>query len=145
MTARNGVDGRIAGLDSGADDYRVKPLYANKMLARTRAMLRRGAGRASALLHYRDRLIDPAAHSVVRGVDHVVLDVRAFALLLMLVEARPQVLSTARLEATLYGVGEQLDSNAIEGHVHHLRRKLGESLIKTIGGVGYFAPWEEGA
>lgn len=145
MTARDGVDDRIAGLDSGADDYLVKPFDANEMLARIRAMLRRGAGRASPVLHYRDLLIDPAAHSVVRGTDKVPLGVREFALLLTLVEARPQVLSKARLEATLYGFGEEPGSNAIEVHVHHLRRKLGESLIKTIRGVGYFVPREGGA
>jgi two-component system response regulator QseB len=75
----------------------------------------------------------------------VPLGAREFALLLTLVEARPQVLSKARLEATLYGFGEELDSNAIEVHVHHLRRKLGEGLIKTIRGVGYFVPREDGA
>ncbi len=145
MTARDGVDDRIAGLDCGADDYLVKPFDANEMLARIRAMLRRGAGRASPVLHCRDLLIDPAAHTVVRGTDKVPLGAREFALLLTLVEARPQVLSKARLEATLYGFGEELDSNAIEVHVHHLRRKLGEGLIKTIRGVGYFVPREDSA
>jgi two-component system response regulator QseB len=145
MTARDGVDDRIAGLDSGADDYLVKPFDANEMLARIRAMLRRSAGRASPVLHCRDLQIDPAAHTVVRGADQVPLGAREFALLLTLVEARPQVLSKARLEATLYGFGEELDSNAIEVHVHHLRRKLGEGLIKTIRGVGYFVPREDGA
>jgi DNA-binding response OmpR family regulator len=145
MTARDGVDDRIAGLDCGADDYLVKPFDANEMLARIRAMLRRGAGRASPVLQCRDLLIDPAAHTVVRGADKVPLGAREFALLLTLVEARPQVLSKARLEATLYGFGQELDSNAIEVHVHHLRRKLGEGLIKTIRGVGYFVPREDGA
>ncbi len=143
MTARDGVDDRIAGLDGGADDYLVKPFDANEMLARIRAMLRRGAGRASPVLHYRDLAIDPAAHTVLRGADNVPLGAKEFALLLTLVEARPQVLSKARLEAALYGFGEALDSNAIEVHVHHLRRKLGEKLIKTIRGVGYFVPRED--
>ena len=144
MTARDGVDDRIAGLDSGADDFLVKPFDANEPLARIRAMLRRRAGRASPVLHYRDLSIDPAAHTVLRSSANVPLGAREFALLLTLVEARPQVLSKARLEATLYGFGEELDSNAIEVHVHHLRRKLGEGLIKTIRGVGYFVPREEG-
>ena len=142
MTARDGVDDRITGLDSGADDYLVKPFDAKEMLARIRAMLRRSAGRASPVLRYGDLSIDPAARTVFCGVEPVALGVKEFALLLVLMEARPQVLSKPRLEAALYGFGEALDSNAIEVHVHHLRRKLGEHLIKTMRGVGYFVPRE---
>ncbi|MEO8856487.1 MAG: response regulator transcription factor [Burkholderiaceae bacterium] len=145
MTARDGVDDRIAGLDGGADDYLVKPFDANELLARIRAMLRRAAGRSSPVLCYGELVIDPAARSVLRNGVIVTLGVREFALLLTLVEARPQVLSKTRLETALYGFGEALDSNAIEVHVHHLRRKLGENLIKTMRGVGYFVPREEAA
>ena len=113
------------------------------MLARIRAMLRRGAGRASPLLRYRDLVIDPAARSVVRGAENVPLGAKEFALLLALLEARPQVLSRPRLEATLYGFGEALDSNAIEVHVHNLRRKLGAGVIRTMRGVGYFVVEDE--
>ena len=145
MTARDGVDDRIAGLDGGADDYLVKPFDPNEMLARIRAMLRRNAGRASPLVHHGDIVIDPAARCATRNGENVALGVKEFALLLTLVEARPQVLTKARLEAALYGFGESLESNAIEVHVHHLRRKLGEGLIKTMRGVGYFVPREEPA
>lgn len=140
MTARDGVSDRISGLDSGADDYIVKPFDANELLARLRAMLRRASGRSNPLIEHGDLVLDPAAHTVLRAGQPVALGAREFALLLTLLQARPQVLSKARLESALYGFGEALDSNAIEVHVHHLRRKLGESLIKTVRGVGYFVP-----
>lgn len=140
MTARDGVDQRVAGLDSGADDYLVKPFDTQELLARIRAMARRGAGRARAVLQCRDLEIDPATRTVTQAGQPVVLGSKEFALLLALVEARPQVLSRSRLEAALYGFGEGLESNAIEVHVHHLRRKLGAQLIQTMRGVGYFVP-----
>lgn len=143
MTARDGVDQRIAGLDGGADDYLVKPFDPQELLARIRALVRRSAGRASALLYYRDITIDPATRSVTQAGVPVPLGVKEFGLLQTLVEARPQVLSKARLEAALYGFGDELDSNAIEVHVHHLRRKLGAELIKTMRGVGYFVPRDD--
>ncbi len=145
MTARDGVDARIAGLDHGADDYLVKPFDANELLARIRATLRRCAGRSNPLLVYGALVIDPAARTVRRDGENIALGIREFALLQTLVEARPQVLSKARLETALYGFGEALDSNAIEVHVHHLRRKLGDNLIKTMRGVGYFVPRDAAA
>ncbi len=145
MTARDGVDQRVAGLDGGADDYLVKPFDPQELLARIRAMTRRSAGRARAVLQYRDLEIDPAARTVTRGGLPVALGSKEFALLQTLVEARPQVLSKGRLEAALYGFGEGLESNAIEVHVHHLRRKLGADLIQTMRGVGYFVPRDPSA
>ncbi|PKO26586.1 MAG: DNA-binding response regulator [Betaproteobacteria bacterium HGW-Betaproteobacteria-9] len=142
MTARDGVSDRISGLDSGADDYIVKPFDANELLARLRAMLRRASGRSNPVIEHGDLVLDPATRTVERAGLLVALGGREFALLLTLLQARPQVLSKARLESALYGFGEALDSNAIEVHVHHLRRKLGESLIKTVRGVGYFIPRE---
>jgi len=140
MTARDGVSDRITGLDEGADDYIVKPFDANELLARLRAMLRRAHGRSNPLIQHGDLVIDPAAHSVLRAGQPVVLGGKEFALMLTLLQASPQVLSKSRLESALYGFGEALESNAIEVHIHHLRRKLGESLIKTVRGVGYFVP-----
>ena len=142
MTARDGVSDRIGGLDSGADDYIVKPFDANELLARLRAMLRRASGRSNPLIEHGELVVDPAAHTVERAGAAVVLGAKEFALLLALLQARPQVLSKSRLESALYGFGESLESNAIEVHIHHLRRKLGESLIKTVRGVGYFVPRE---
>jgi two-component system, OmpR family, response regulator QseB len=142
MTARDGVSDRIGGLDSGADDYIVKPFDPNELLARLRAMLRRAGGRSKPVIEHRDLVIDPAAHTVERAGETVVLGAKEFALLMALFQAMPQVLSKSRLESALYGFGESLESNAIEVHVHHLRRKLGESLIKTVRGVGYFIPRE---
>jgi two-component system, OmpR family, response regulator QseB len=142
MTARDGVSDRISGLDSGADDYIVKPFDSNELLARLRAMQRRASGRSSPVIEHGDLVLDPAAHTVHRAGELVPLGGKEFALLLTLLQARPQVLSKSRLESALYGFGESLESNAIEVHVHHLRRKLGESLIKTVRGVGYFVPRE---
>ena len=145
MTARDGVSDRIGGLDSGADDYLVKPFDANELLARLRAMLRRAGGRSNPLIEHGELVIDPAAHTVQRAGQPVVLGGKEFALLLTLLQARPQVLSKARLVSALYGFGEELESNAIEVHIHHLRRKLGESLIHTVRGVGYFIARDDAA
>lgn len=142
MTARDGISDRIIGLDRGADDYIVKPFDANEMLARLRAMQRRASGRSKPVLEYGDLAVDPANRTVHRAGQAVNLGAKEFALLLTLLQARPQVLSKARLEAALYGFDDALESNAIEVHVHHLRRKLGEALIKTVRGVGYFVPQE---
>ena len=140
MTARDGVSDRVTGLDGGADDYIVKPFDATELLARLRAMLRRAHGRSNPLIQHGELVVDPAAHTVLRAGQPVVLGGKEFALLLKLLQASPQVLSKSRLESALYGFGEALESNAIEVHIHHLRRNLGESLIKTVRGVGYFVP-----
>jgi DNA-binding response OmpR family regulator len=131
MTARDGVSDRI-----------FKPFDPNELLARLRAMLRRASGRSKPVIEYGDIVVDPATRSVERAGLPVALGGKEFALLLTLLQAKPQVLSKARLESAMYGFGEGLESNAIEVHVHHLRRKLGESLIKTVRGVGYFVPQE---
>ena len=140
ITAREGVSDRISGLNRGADDYLVKPFDANELMARLRAMQRRAHGRSQPTIEHGDLVIDPAAHTVLKAGEPVVLGAREFGLLLVLLQASPQVLSKSRLEAAMYGFGEALESNAIEVHVHHLRRKLGEGLIRTVRGVGYFVP-----
>jgi DNA-binding response OmpR family regulator len=142
MTARDQVASRIAGLDLGADDYLTKPFDPDELAARMRALRRRLAGRAQTVLRYGDLEVDPAARTVLRAGTPVELQGREFSVLLALLEARPHVLSRAQLEAKLYNWEQVLESNAIEVHVHKLRRKLGEGLIRTVRGVGYFIPAE---
>ena len=144
MTARDQVADRISGLNLGADDYLVKPFDLDELEARMRALLRRSAGRAHPLLLQGDLVIDPAAHTVLRAGQTVELTPREFALLVLLLDSRGRVLSRQQLEARLYNWQDTVGSNAVEVHVHHLRRKLGESLIQTVRGVGYFIPREDG-
>jgi two-component system OmpR family response regulator/two-component system response regulator QseB len=143
MTARDQVASRIEGLDLGADDYVTKPFDADELTARMRALLRRAAGRAQATLTCGDLEVDPAARTVLRAGQLVELSSREFAVLLALLEARPRVLSRAQIEERLYSFDQALESNAIEVHVHHLRRKLGEGLIRTVRGVGYYVPADD--
>lgn len=145
MTARDEVSSRIAGLDMGADDYVTKPFDPGELTARMRVQRRRIAGRATNLLTRGDLEIDPATRVVRKSGREVELSSREFALLRVLVEARPRVLSRAQIEASLYDWGAALDSNAIEVHVHHLRRKLGDGIIHTMRGIGYFVPEDDGA
>ena len=140
MTARDALPDRIAGLDEGADDYLVKPFAPEELLARMRVALRRSEGRASPLLRHGDLEVDPAAHTVRRAGQAVPLRAKEFALLLALLRASGQVLSRQRLEEALYGFDDALESNALEVHIHHLRRKLGNDLLQTVRGVGYFVP-----
>lgn len=145
MTARDHVSARIEGLDLGADDYLTKPFDPDELAARMRALSRRVAGRAQATIRYGDLEIDPAARTVQRAGEAVELSTREFSVLLALLEARPHVLSRAQIEAKLYNWDSALESNAIEVHVHRLRRKLGESIVRTVRGVGYYVPAEPGA
>jgi two-component system OmpR family response regulator/two-component system response regulator QseB len=140
MTARDEVAARIAALDMGADDYVAKPFDSDELAARMRAVRRRASGRAQPLLRIGDVSIDVASRKVSRAGVPVEVSAREFALLLALAEARPRVLSRQQLEARLYEWDGGPDSNAIEVHVHHLRRKLGETVIRTLRGVGYFVP-----
>ena len=143
MTGRDQVASRIEGLDLGADDYLAKPFDVDELAARMRALRRRAAGRAQPTLNHGALKIDPAARTVLREGAPVELSAREFAVLLVLMEARPRVLSRGQIEAKLYNWESALDSNAIEVHVHHLRKKLGEDVIRTVRGVGYFVPEKE--
>jgi two-component system OmpR family response regulator/two-component system response regulator QseB len=137
LTARDTTTDKIAGLDGGADDYLVKPIDLDELAARVRALGRRAAGRAVPLLRHGDLALDPAAHQVTLAGEPVELSAREFSLLLALVENVGRVMTRAQLESSLYGWRDEPDSNAIEVHIHHLRKKLGAQFIKTLRGVGY--------
>jgi DNA-binding response OmpR family regulator len=137
LTARDAVDDRVQGLDAGADDYLIKPFSIDELTARLRAVQRRRQGRRQALLVHGALVLDPAAMRVTLDGQAVDLSRREFALLHALLAQAGQVLSRAELEETLYGWGQDVESNAIEVHIHHLRRKLGTELIRTVRGVGY--------
>ncbi|MEI2783583.1 MAG: response regulator transcription factor [Candidatus Competibacter sp.] len=137
LTARDAVPDRVAGLDGGADDYLVKPFDLTELLARMRALLRRQAGRARDLIEVGALRVDPVAHAIDYRGQPVQLSAREFALLHALAESPGAVLSREQLEDRLYGWGEEVESNAVEVHVHNLRRKLSAQLIRTVRGVGY--------
>ena len=133
-TARDTVDDRIAGLDSGADDYLIKPFDLEELSARIRALLRRSAGRAIT----RGRLtINPSTREVTFDGKPVILSAKEYALLEALAERKGLVLSRVQLESKLYNWDSTVGSNAIEVHIHHLRKKLSEDAIKTVRGMGY--------
>jgi DNA-binding response OmpR family regulator len=137
MTARDTVADRVAGLDAGADDYLIKPFDLDELLARVRALLRRAAGRAEPALEAGALRIDPATHSATLRGAPLALSAREFALLWALAERPGAVLSRAQLEEKLYGWNDAVGSNAVEVHIHHLRRKLGDGAIRNLRGVGY--------
>jgi two-component system OmpR family response regulator/two-component system response regulator QseB len=137
LTARDMVADRILGLDSGADDYVVKPVDLHELAARLRALVRRSHGVARDLLKVGDVVLDPAARSVTNAGQAVVLASREFDLLHLLMLNAGKVLSREQLEHQLYRWGREVDSNAVEVHIHHLRRKLGPGIVHTVRGVGY--------
>lgn len=137
LTARDATADKIAGLDGGADDYLVKPVDLDELAARIRALSRRAAGRAQPVLRHGGLELDPASHRVTLDGAPVELSAREFALLQALLENAGRVMSRAQLEGSLYGWRDEPESNVLEVHIHHLRRKLGSSLIKTLRGVGY--------
>ena len=140
LTARDATGDKVAGLDAGADDYLTKPIDLDELAARVRALTRRAGGNASPTLEIAGMIIDPAAHSVTRHGVAVELSAREFSLLLSLVENAGRVMTRAQLESSLYGWRDEPDSNALEVHIHHLRKKLGTDVIKTLRGVGYTVP-----
>ena len=138
LTARDGVEQRIAGLDAGADDYLIKPIAIDELSARLRAMLRRASGRAQAVWTHGDLHYDPAAKQVHWQGRAVDLTGRELALLEALLMHPQRVLSKAQLQEKLYDwSGGEPESNTLEVHVHHLRRKLHPGVVRTIRGVGY--------
>jgi two-component system, OmpR family, response regulator QseB len=150
ISARDAVNDRVRGLDLGADDYLVKPFELHELAARVRAVLRRHAGRAEPVIEFGDFRLDPSSRKLSYCGREVSVSAREFALLRALLDRPGQTLSRAQLEERLYGWGEEVASNAVEVHVHNLRRKLGERAIRTVRGLGYVigegeAPCRSGA
>ncbi len=145
LTARDAVQDRITGLDSGADDYVVKPTDLDELAARLRSLVRRSKGEPAPLLRAGPLVLDPAVRTVTRDGHSVDLQPREFTLLQELMLNAGRVLSREQLEERMYRWGEEVESNAVEVHIHHLRRKLGADVVKTIRGVGYTLPRGEHA
>jgi two-component system OmpR family response regulator/two-component system response regulator QseB len=145
LTARDAVPDRIRGLDAGADDYVVKPVDLHELAARLRALVRRAHGQPRDRLLAGDVELDPAARSVCKAGVPVTLSTREFDLLHALMLNANRVMTREQLEQHLYSWGQEVESNAVEVHVHNLRRKLGSTLIQTVRGVGYVVPGPAGA
>ena len=136
-TARDAIAQRIEGLDSGADDYIVKPYDLGEMLARIRSLVRRAAGRAEPVYAYAGVSIDPATREVIVDGLPIVVSTREWAILELLLARPGMVLSRKQLEERLYSWKDGVSSNAIEVHIHSLRKKIGAELIQNVRGVGY--------
>lgn len=137
LTARDAISDRVKGLDAGADDYLVKPFDLHELTARVRALIRRAHDAPSPLLCAGEIELDPAARTVRYRGKTLALAAREFSLLHALMLGTNRVLTREQLGETLYGWGEEIESNAIDVHIHHLRRKLAPDAIRTVRGVGY--------
>ncbi|MBB3261757.1 DNA-binding response OmpR family regulator [Paraburkholderia bannensis] len=137
ITARDAVPDRVAGLDSGADDYLVKPFALDELLARMRVVRRRQAGHSQTTLRVGPLRLDPAQHRVWLHEVEIPMTAREFALLLELMQQPGVVVSREQLEERMYGWNEEIGSNTIQVHIHNLRRKLGTQAIRNVRGVGY--------
>lgn len=137
LTARDAVPDRIRGLDLGADDYVIKPVDLHELAARLRSLVRRAHGQTQDSLRCGAVVLEPAARQVSLNGQAVALSTREFDLLHALMRSAGRVLSREQLEEQLYSWGHEVDSNAVEVHIHHLRRKLQPDLIQTVRGVGY--------
>lgn len=145
LTARDAVPDRIRGLDTGADDYVVKPVDLDELAARLRALIRRAHGQAQERLTVQDVVLDPAARLVHKAGVPVTLSSREFDLLHTFLLNAGRVLTREQMEQHLYSWGQEVESNAVEVHIHNLRRKLGAALIQTVRGVGYMLPRDPSA
>ncbi|MDA8129599.1 MAG: response regulator [Betaproteobacteria bacterium] len=137
LTARDAVEDRVAGLRAGADDYLLKPFDLDELLARLQALLRRAAGRSADVVEHGALRLDLERGEVSLHGRAVMLTRRELALLATLLHARGRILSADQLKDSLYGFSEEIESNALSVHIHHLRRKLGAGLIETVRGLGY--------
>jgi DNA-binding response OmpR family regulator len=137
LTARDTVTDKVQGLDAGADDYLVKPFDLAELSARLRALARRKAGRAEAVIEHAGVSLDTTTRRVMRAGRDIALSAREYALLQALMERPGAILSRVQLEERLYGWGEEIESNAVEVHIHGLRKKLGADFIRNVRGLGY--------
>jgi two-component system OmpR family response regulator/two-component system response regulator QseB len=137
LTARDQIPDRIMGLDSGADDFIVKPYDLDELAARIRSVHRRLVGRSREILTHRGVEIDTAARLVKLHGESVNLTTREFNILQILFEHLGQIITKDQLEQALYSWGDEIESNTIQVHIHHLRKKLGKELIRTLHAVGY--------
>ena len=137
LTARDAVRDRVGGLQSGADDYLVKPFDLDELVARLHALLRRVAGRSQGLTVHGALTLDPSAREVRVAGELIALSRRELVLLEAFLHAPRSVLSADQLKDSLYGLSDDVESNALNVHIHHLRRKLGSGIIETVRGLGY--------
>ncbi|VXC43299.1 DNA-binding response regulator in two-component regulatory system with QseC [Pseudomonas sp. 8AS] len=137
LTARDATEDRIAGLDAGADDYLIKPFDLDELKARLRALLRRSAGRAELRIEHAGVSLDPSTQQVSYLGKAVPMTPKEYLLLHELLSQPGKVLTRERLAQSLYGWDEEAESNTLEVHIHHLRKKLFNNLIRTVRGVGY--------
>ncbi|HEX7646943.1 MAG TPA: response regulator transcription factor [Noviherbaspirillum sp.] len=140
ITARDATADRVLGLDTGADDYLVKPFDLDELFARIRALLRRRAGRTRAELVHGNLVVNVATREATLDGKAVHLSSREFSILHVLLDAAGAVVSKTQLEEKLYGWQDEVESNAVDVHIHHLRKKLGAELIRNVRGVGYRIP-----
>ena len=143
LTARDASSDRVSGLDAGADDYLVKPFDLPELLARVRALARRTRGSAAPTLAHGSIVLDPTSKRVTRGGALVALSAREYALLHDLLTNHGHIRTKAELEEGLYAWGDEVESNTVEVYVHHLRKKLGADLVRTVRGQGYVIGGDE--
>ncbi|MEH3087183.1 MAG: response regulator [Xylophilus ampelinus] len=139
-TARDAVADRVAGLDAGADDYVVKPYDTDELLARVRALIRRGEGQAGPAFSHRGVTLNPATHEATQDGRPVLLSAREWAVLEPMIARPGVVFSRTQLEEKLFGWKDDVSSNAVEVYIHGVRKKLGADLVQTVRGLGYLVP-----
>ncbi|MDO9225260.1 MAG: response regulator [Pseudomonadota bacterium] len=137
LTARDTTADKVAGLDAGADDYLLKPFELEELQARLRALLRRASGASAPLLRHGDLALDPAARRVTLSDVLLNLSAREYALLHDFITHKGHIRSRQELETSLYAWGEEVESNTVEVYIHHLRKKIGADMIRTVRGLGY--------
>jgi len=137
LTAKDTIPDRVLGLDSGADDFVIKPFELDEVCARLRALARRSEGRGAPTIAYKGIVLDPASHQVTFHDEKVDLSQKEFEILSFLMSNIGKVVSRSRLEESLYSWDSDVESNTVEVHIHYLRKKLDPALIRTVRGVGY--------